>query len=50
MVLNLHGHGGHIAHVTKFILINFHFLGPKIFILNWVTNGPLFLRKIFISE
>ena len=27
-VLTLYGHGGHIGHVTKLILIDFHFLVP----------------------
>ena len=44
-VLILYGHDGYIGHVTKFILINFHFFVPKIFVLNLITNGPVVSEK-----
>ena len=30
-VFTIYGHGGHLGHVTRIMLINFHFLRPESF-------------------
>ena len=30
-VFTIYGHGGHLGHVTRIMLINFHFLVPESF-------------------
>ena len=30
-VFTIYGHGGHLGHVTRMMLINFHFLVPESF-------------------
>ena len=44
------GHGGHLGHVTRIMLTNFHFLGDlKAFIQNFVQNGPVVSEKIWFE-
>ena len=45
MVLILYGHSGHIGHVTKLILINFHFFFPQNFHMKFVKNSPVVSEK-----
>ena len=30
-IFTIYGHGGHLGHVTRIVLINFHFLVPESF-------------------
>ena len=39
-------HGGHLGHVTRIMLTNFHFLVPKSFQQNLVQNSPVVSEKI----
>ena len=49
-VLTIYGHGGHLGHVTRIMLTNFHFLVPKSFhIQNLVQNGPVVSEKIWVE-
>ena len=42
----IYGHGGHLGHVTRITLTNFHVLVPVSFIQNLVQNGPVVSEKI----
>ena len=49
MVFTIYGRGGHLGHVTRIMLTNFHFLVHlylKAFIQNLVQNGPIVSEKI----
>ena len=41
----IYEHGGHLGHVTRTILIHFHFHVPKAYIQNLVKMAQWFLRK-----
>ena len=45
-VFTIYGHGGHLGHLTKIMLTNFHFLVPESFHRNLVQNGPVVSEKI----
>ena len=36
----MYGHGGHLGHVTRFMLINFHFLVPESFHTKFSSEWP----------
>ena len=41
------GHGGHLGHVTRIMLTNFHFLVPESFHTKiWFRMGPVVSEKI----
>ena len=48
-VFTIYGHGGHIGHVTRIMLINFHSLYLKAFIQNLVQNGSVVSEKIWFE-
>ena len=37
-VFTIHGHGGHVGHVTQLICINFHSYSPSSFHMNLIPN------------
>ena len=39
-VFTIYGHGGHLGHVTRIMLINFHFLVPKSFHTKFNSEWP----------
>ena len=39
-VFTIYGHGGHLGHVTKIMLINFHFLVPESFQTKFSLEWP----------
>ena len=36
----IYGHGGHLGHVTRIMLINFHFLVPESFHTKFSSEWP----------
>ena len=40
MVFIIYGHGGHLGHVTRIMLINFHFLVPESFHTKFSSEWP----------
>ena len=45
----IYGHGGHLGHVTRIMLTNFHFLVPESFHTILVQNGPVVSKKIWFE-
>ena len=39
-VFTIYGHGGHLGHVTRIMLTNFHFLVPESFHTKFSTEWP----------
>ena len=39
-VFTIYGHGGHLGHVTRIMLINFHFLVPESFHTKFSSEWP----------
>ena len=39
-VFTIYGHGGHLGHVTKIMLNNFHFLVPESFHTKFSSEWP----------
>ena len=39
-VFTIYGHGGHLGHVTRIMLINFHFLVPESFQRKFRSEWP----------
>ena len=39
-VFTIYGHGGHLGHVTRIMLINFHFLVPESFHTKFSSDWP----------
>ena len=39
-VFTIYGHGGHLGHVTRIMLINFHFLVPESFLTKFSSEWP----------
>ena len=39
-VFTIYGHGGHLGHVTKIMLANFHFLVPESFHTKFISEWP----------
>ena len=39
-VFIIYGHGGHLGHVTRIMLINFHFLVPESFHTKFSSEWP----------
>ena len=40
MVFTIYGHGGHLGHVTRIMLTNFHFLVPESFHTKYSSEWP----------
>ena len=40
-VFTIYGHGGHLGHVTRIMLINFHFLVPECFHTKFSSEWPI---------
>ena len=49
MVFTIYGHGGHLGHVTRIMLTNFHFLVPESFHTKLVQNGTVVSEKIWFE-
>ena len=45
-VFTIYGHGGHLGHVTRIMLINFHFLVPESFHTKLSSRSPVVSEKI----
>ena len=39
-IFTIYGHGGHLGHVTRIMLINFHFLVPESFQTKFSSEWP----------
>ena len=39
-VFTVYGHGGHLGHVTRIMLTNFHFLVPESFHTKFISERP----------
>ena len=39
-LFTIYGHGGHLGHVTRIMLINFHFLIPESFHTKFSSEWP----------
>ena len=39
-VFTIYGHGGHLGHVTRIMLINFYFLVPESFYTKFSSEWP----------
>ena len=49
-IFTIYGHGGHLGHVTRIVLTNFHFLvHEKLFIQNLVQNGLVVSEKFWFE-
>ena len=45
----MYRHGGHLGHVTRIMLINFHFLVPESFHTKFSSEWPSSLRKFGLN-
>ena len=48
-VFTIYGHGGHLGHVTRITLTNFHFLVPESFHTKFSSEWPVVSEKIWFD-